>query len=431
MEFVSTINKIWPQINGQVTGYFSTALFDSFRQRGNQNQIAALAIGISLIYFIYEPIFRKPIKNFRSKNQVWNKVLDEFGNVYYRFFLFIIIQYANEYVKRGLNDTITTVSFFQRVVEIFSISFILVTIVSLMEYYGEIFKGEHTYTADSIRNFNRAYGGIYGVVIQFFATTFFDILRNLTTQQTAVIASISFFVSYLVFENIARWVIEYMDPKHINRPIWDKTLLGYLDFTYTFAIFLIIQYIGVFMSAQLSDNLSIFGEITAAFTIFITFYSAMAIVVDLTKYSKKEDTWFITDTTYRVWPKISGTVTGLIAAIFSDRLLVTENEQRVLLYLVLIILLYSLFDPVLRKIIKSLQTEQERESTWNAVVIEILDFLFSLGLLLFLNSFTDLIELEDAPIFQAAAIIISAQSILSTVLVIFREYEVEKKYSLN
>lgn len=425
MDVVSTVNKIWPQINGQVTGYFSTAIFNLLLLQSSPTQTGAIAIGLSLIYFVIEPIIRKPIEKFKNDNEIWNKVLDELGNVTYRFFLFIIIQYTNLYISRQLNDTISNMSFFQRVVEMLVISFVLVYVVSVLEYFGEIMQDQDDYISYSIKNFNRAYSGIYGVVIQFFASSFFSILQNLASPRNIMIGSLVFFLCYLVFENLARMVIKYSDPDQLNRPVWDKTLMGYLDFFYTFSVFILVQYIGIFITGQLSNNISIFGELTATFTIFVVFYTAMAMIVDLTKYMNREDSWFITDTTFRIWPRISGTVTGLIASLISDRLLVTESERKILLYLVLTILIYSFFDSYFRKILKYLQSPEEQNSTWNSVVIELLDFYFSLGLLLFLNNFTDFIGIEDRDLFEAISLTISSQAILSTILVIFKEYDIK------
>ena len=419
-DFVSTINRIWPQIDGQVTGYFSTALFDSFNNRGNPTAAASFAITLSIVYLSIEPLLRKPFKFFTSQNTLWEKILYELGDVFYRFFLFILIQYTNSYISRGLSDTILNVTVYQRVSEMLIITFLLVTIYTLLKVFGDALKDRKDYRSISINNFNRAYSGIYGVVIQFFSRTFFDIMRSLTTDREIVITAIVTFVLYLILEYYARILINFMDPGQLNRPVWDKILLEYLDFLYTFAIFFIIQYIGVFITAQL-ENLSIFGEIVGAFLIFITFYSFMALIVKQTSYLKKDKIWFVTDTTQRMWPRISGTVTGLIASIFSDRLLVTEDEQRILLYLVIVILIYSLLDPLIRKIMRQFQTEEERKSTWNAILIEILDFFFSLGLLLFLNSFTDIIALDQTPLLQAIVVIIASQSILSSILIIFRE----------
>lgn len=424
-DVLSTINKIWPNINGQVTGYFSNTIFDKLRQDETRvTQISLVAIAISVIYIIMEPWIRKGVKLFQGtkENKLWGAIIEELMNVTYRFFLFIIIQYINLLVGRE-GSGFSSVTFFQQLVEIVVITFALVTIVSFLNYLDEKEKIKDSYLSESISNFTTSYNAIYGVVIQFFSAQFFRTVREeVPSPMRAAMVTLGFFSFYLVFEFMARMVIEWSDPKQRRRPLWDRILNEYLDFVFVFAIFIIVQYIGLFISDEVTDNLGIFQEMTIVFLIFVSFFSVMRAIVELTSKEDSSKTWFLTDTTKRIWPKINGTTTGLVAAIITDRLLTTPNEEMFLIYLILVVLLYSIFDVMVRKAIEAVEELKERQPIWNSVVEEILDFFFSLGLLLFLSTLTqELAFLEVDSLFETFIVVISSQMILSTLLVWFKE----------
>jgi hypothetical protein len=433
-EILSTINKIWPNINGQVTGYFSSSIFNKVRDNPtNETEVSILFVTISMFYILMEPYVRKMVIYLQTMNtnKVWKDTVNEYMNVVYRFFIFVIVQYITIILNRDASTGFRNVGIIQQIAEAIIVTFILIAFVTVLRTMDELFTstGEVGYVPESVSNFVQAYDGIYGVIVQFFATSFFaTISENVPDTVTASALSLSFFVFYLTTEYLARLLIDYFDPMQIRRPIWDKTLNEYLDFMFTFSIFFIIQYIGLFISDEISGNRGVLEELVVVFTIFIVMFSIMRLIVELTKYNEPRDLWFITDTTKRIWPKINGTCVGLISTIITDRLFTTTGEREFLLYLILLLVMYTMFDSFVRKIIDKVEELRTRSQLWFSVVEEIMDFFFSLGLLLFLSAITnELSSIEGTNLFQTIVTIISLQLVLSSVLVWFKSMDVKGK----
>ena len=381
-----------------------------------------------------EPYIRRGVLHFQSidRHKVWGETLDEYMNVVYRFFIFIIVQYMTVVLNRDTStSTFNSSGIIQQLGEAIIVTFILIGFVAVLSTMDEMYKekGEEGYVPESISNFVKAYNGIYGVIVQFFSTSFFMTVReNVPDPITAGALSLGFFIFYLSTEYVARWLIRYFDPRQVKRPIWDRTLNDYLDFVFTFSIFFVIQYIGLFISDEVSGNRGILEELVILFTIFIVMFSFMRLIVELTKYDTEEDSWFITDTTMRIWPKINGTCVGLISTIVTDRLFTTSSEREFLLYLILLLVLYTMFDSFIRKAIDKVEDLKRRNPLWYSVVEEILDFFFSLGLLLFLSSLTnELNSISGVSLFQTLVTVICLQLVLSSVLVWFRSMDVKGK----
>ena len=425
-DVLETINKVWPNINGQVTGYFSTTIFNRLREDETRAVNASIvAITISILYIVLEPFIRRGVKLFQGlkENVVWGEILDELMNVTYRFFIFIIVQYTNLMI-RGTGSGFSNEKIFEQVAQLIIFTFILVSFVAFLTTMNSLMKGEKGYIAESVKNFTVSYRGIYGVVIQFFSRELFMITSEMGPNRLSrSLVSIAIFIFFLIMEYMLRKLIEWSDPGFKKRPLWDKILNDYLDFIYTFSLFFVVQYIGLFISDEVTGSLGEFQELAILFMIFIVFYSVMRLIVELTKLNDESKGWKLTNTTKRIWPKISGTTTGLIADIISTRLLTQGDERNFLFYFVIIVLLYSIFDSMIRKAIQAVEHLKDTQPVWNSIIEEILDFFFSLGLLLFLSTLSEELGfLTNEDFFETLILIVCFQLILSSVLVWFREF---------
>lgn len=400
------ILKIWPKITGQVTGYFTGGVLTAINREPNSQLIGIVFVFISIVFMILDPFTRYLFiyieKNFFGAPKLWIKIIDENFNVAYRYFFFMIIQYVNIAVATNRFDQ---KEFYEEFLTIFLVIFILIFIVALFEYiydqYPSKLKNKDIleYKIDEIpilvlKNFTNVWSSIYGVVAQFFSTNIFVIVRR-TTGSLTVAYTIVGFLFYLVLEAVIRLLLRWKPIKPVNK-LWRDILYKLLDFYYAVAIFFLVNWLGAFIEfTGDSGGYTVSAQLVILFLIFYIFYIMMAVITYLTKDLKKYNKIIsVLDTTGRIWPKISGTTTGLIAAIISDRILNITDGGVVLFGLISFLLLYTISLPILRTLGEYFDPDL-KDPLWKTATDEISEFLTSLGILLIFSSLADVLINND------------------------------------
>ncbi len=420
----------WSRISGQVTGYFTSAITLDLNRRFERETLIPLILTITAAYIISETFLRWAVMNFEKKlvkaTPLWLNIIDEWFNVAYRFFIFIFIQYINTGIA-DVNSSMTQNDILIQLLIFFIVSFVLVTVVSVLEYIYSKFSKNKTRNYYDISNFHifglmnflKAWEGIYGVVIQFFSTNLFQIISLIPNQTVVTISSILFFVAYLTLEGLIRTTLTFKIFKPKSK-LWKQILDKFLDFYYVISIFFIVNWLGSLVDFSSERNMySTTVQIVVLFILFIILFSVLAIISYISKGTDKNNIYLISDTTERIWPKISGTVTGLIATIFSNRIIDGDNDFIVLLSIIILLLIYIIMLPVIKKTFEYIDPMVKNNELWKSVMTQIYDFFTSLGFLLIFSSISDIVSGDNGRGLEEKIIyLLIIQMVLSFVFVL-------------
>jgi len=424
-KIIASLNRTWPRISGQITGFISSGVFGMLSALPDQSNIATFAISTSLFFMIMDQYIRKIIKYTSSEyneNKYWNYIVNEWLDNFYRFAIFIIVQYIIFFISGNIVGAENEL--FVQIISIFVLVLIILFLVVIFEddedkLHVKNREDEH----NAVTNFLRAWNGLYGVFVQFYTFFFFNELTTLPNQTEVITATFVTVGFYLIFESIIREIVKsdwFSTPR--RNPILIKYINSILDFGSVFFIFFIVEYIGLWIgSVQESNQLSVYGKLVIVFSVYIIVYSMFALITHFSEDVSNKFVWV--ETIGRIWPKIYGTTTGIFSKIIINYIFVPDQLNQIILSVLATFLLYAAFESYLREKLHDTKTVQIHPE-WAAVLDELLDFPITLAPLLTINLFfTELIQNEPASIpnlINVLLISLVSQMMISTIFSLFK-----------
>lgn len=433
--FFSSITKIWPLITGQVTGIFSASIFQSLTTLPNQTETGIITVLLGVFYILVERTIRKLVSYSDSykKNIIWSSVVNDWMDALYRFWIFLMIQYTNFLVKNRMTGDDPSILF--QVIFILSIVLTLLLVVSIMEYLQEKMTNELSpsfrakiskltiFGKNSVDVFLSVYNGMYGVVVQFYSDFLFDEVSVLPNSTAIGIIGGLLLIAYLIVQSFIKDLLRFFG--NAKSPLTWRFTLNILDFFVVFTIFFIVKYIGLFISTISDVNqFGTYARFVALFSIYIVLYSFFAFLTFFNGDKNEEEQtekgprneneskllWL--SAIGKVWPKISGTTTGLFSNIIVTNIVTGSNQTRVFGLVISFLILWSMFEPFIRR---KIEEYGDGNKLWKSVVSQLLDFPVALCPLLIYTLFSNMLNNQilsgDIGLFSQVVVIFSIQMV--------------------
>jgi len=423
-KIILALNRTWPRISGQITGFISSGVFGILSALPDQSNIATFAVSTSLFFIIVDQYIRKMLKYISpeyNEKKYWNYIVDEWLDNFYRFSIFIVVQYINFFMSGSLASPGNKLF-----VQIISVAIIILIILFLVVIFEDDKEKVHTSNEenehDSVNNFLRAWNGLYAVFIQFYTLFFFNELKTLPNQSEIIVSTFVTVGFYLIIESIIRDIMKTDWFTSGRNPIIIKYINSILDFGSIFFIFFIVEFTGSWIvNVQGSNQMSVYGKLTTVFVVYIIVYSMFALITHLSESVSHKFIWV--ETIGRIWPRIYGATTGIFSKIIINYIFVPDQLNLIILSVLVTLLLYAAFESYLRERLhetKSVKTNPE----WAAVLDELLDFPLTLAPLLTINVFFDKL-LEEEPktipsLINILVISIVSQMIITAIFSLFK-----------
>ncbi len=415
-ELFISINRILPTIEGQITSVFSYSIFVSILSLGNVTTIGAIFVSLSLFFIISDNQIRKLVKKTSegrlTKN--WLIIVDFLMDDFYRFFIFIIIQYIDLFIKNSFFGDQQSV--LEQIVSVFCIACILTFVITIVESFQTNDTG--------ITVFLRVWNGMYGVAIQFFSIFIFKQIKELPQQSQIGLISISILVFYLIFEWAVRKLIDKMkriDSTNRNL-LWYTWINKLMDSLVVFSFFFVLRYIGDGIGSMSDSNrLSILGRFVVLFCLYIITYTIFGIIMYFSEYNLSGSIFI--NTFSRIWSKISGNTTGLFSIIIIEDVFNGSQQNQLLMVSIAMLIFYSSIDPFLRKIIQKSSSVKDNPQ-WASIISQLLDFPLALTPILIFNVITNYLnsklENNSNVVFTHILIVITLQILATSIFTLLK-----------
>lgn len=430
-KFVKPLNRIWEKITGQVTGFFSQSIFGAIQRSANPLLNGVLFSVVSIFYMAFDSDIRKlfgAVSSEYRENKYWKAVVNDWLDNLYRFAIFIIIQELNQLILNPIfsEEQILVIQVVGFLIVILS----LLLLITIFENYREKRVRYGVYNEhNSIESFLRAWDGIYGVFISFYTLFFLNTIVKLPNQTLVGIGTFVTVLSYFIVDEVVRRNMSIFLNGDDTDSLVGSWISKILDFGSVLLIFFSLEYIGDVIGVQITgfaDSLPLQLLVTA--TLYLTVYTLFAIVTDLGTRDLSEQVWV--HTIARVWPKISGTTTGIFSRIITEEIFDDSNRNIYVLATVVTLILYASFDFFVRDIVHNMQSVK-RNREWKLVIDELLDFPLALAPLLTINVIVNeyLPNSLESSILDTLFVAAGSQMIVTFIFTIFRLYE--KDYELT
>lgn len=415
----NSINRIVPTIEGQITGIFSFSIFTSILSLGNVTLIGVIFVVVALFFIIADNQIRKLIRNTsdHERNKNWLIVVDFILDDFYRFYIFIIIQYIDLIIRNNFFGN--KQSLLEQLVLIFVIGSVLTFVIVLIENFQ---RSENTESAAVV--FLRVWNGIYSTIIQFFSLFVFKEIKELPNQSQMGIILLTVFVFYMIFEWVIRKLTHYMEKSenYERNALWYKWINKFLDSLVMFSFFFVIRYIGDFIGDMSSSNrLSVFGRFVVLFIVYVITYTIFGIIIHFSELGMT-DSVFV-GTFARLWYKISGTTTGLFSIIITEEVFVGTQKNQLLMTLIAILIFYSSMDYFVRKLVNASSSVKENPQ-WASIVTQLLDFPLALTPILIFDVITNYLNstLSNNPelVFTHILIVVILQILATSIFTLLK-----------
>ncbi len=358
----TTIIKLVDKGLSVIIGLVSNFVFDAIDIKSNRLELSLVVIIVFLLFNSADGFIRKWLKklNVLETNKVWQEVLLGILDFILLLGIFLVIQLILEFLESGISNS--DPNLFEIFVGIFTLMLIGFSIVQTIKRYT-LSKERSTI----VRLFNRGISVIIGLVSNFV----FDIIDIKSNRLELFLVVIIVFLLWVSADGFIRKWLKKLNVLETNK-VWQKVLLGILDFILLLGIFLVIQLILEFLESGISNSDPNLFEIFVG--IFALMLIGFSIVQTIKRYTLSKER----STIVRLFDKGLSVIIGLVSNFVFDIIDIKSNRLELFLVVIIVFLLWVSADRFIRKWVKKLNV-LETNKVWQSVLLGILDFVILLG----------------------------------------------------
>lgn len=385
--YKETAIRLWSRIQGQFSAILSTIIFSELINSTQVLETGIVSVVSCLTYLSMDGFARKSIdKLYKNRDsKVWKEVLMGMLDFTYAVCLFITIQFIN----RATSSTTSSqnFSFLEEMVVLFSLVIIILSVIRILKDANAP-ADQYLIVDLNTESFMSLWDRLFGTFVQFFSIFTLQRLVTLSNQGQVGITVTTFTFSYIIFDSFVR---SHLKNFYFTRyqPEYRLFLSDVMDFLYVYFIFLFIQYVTILLSNEIGGGgYSFLEQLVVIFALVIVIFSSLTVLrqFDVSTNSGINPS----ETVNRIWPKISGTLTGIISIAVKVYIGATGRDGELTLVVISVFMLYAMSDGFLRSRLRK-HNWFKRNIEWFEVVEELLDFLYGFGFLFFVDAISVLL----------------------------------------